>query len=350
MDVVMDSKDLEVISQFRQIVSDASNRDPIPRVDTKSAIDIAFAAVQTAVEGGGWLHAADAGTSKAPIALVSGLIEAAATIIPPAAYPLAEALLARRFLGLVDIPDSDIRTGVVVGNAMAVVSDREDLRCPHAERVETLIFLAPGVDEQWNVMVLNTADATWRVCEGSNVDVTRPLYRRVGSAVPAKEVATIPHDLGLGLAAESLIYEAAEMLGCAQGLFEATVRHTSTRRQFGRPLASFQAVSHRMADLYVELETVRSLTVYAAWAAQHRPEQAMELSLTAKGMAGNACWRMADEAIQFHGALGFTWEMALHLPTGRIMMHALTTPTSRDCLRQVGETMASRGSMVGLLD
>ncbi|WP_437086717.1 acyl-CoA dehydrogenase family protein [Streptomyces sp. enrichment culture] len=98
---------------------------------------------------------------------------------------------------------------------------------------------------------------------------------------------------------------AAEAAGAAGRALERTVEYVRTREQFGRPIGSFQAVKHRLADLYVQLQAARSAVCYAAW----DPEQgglALAQALEALRLA-------AGEAIQLHGGIGFTWEHDAHL-------------------------------------
>jgi alkylation response protein AidB-like acyl-CoA dehydrogenase len=104
---------------------------------------------------------------------------------------------------------------------------------------------------------------------------------------------------------------AAEQLGVARRCLEITVQHARTRMQFGRPIGSFQAVKHALADLYVDCELAESTVRHAAWAADADPAElptAAALALTSM-----TAFQAADQAIHFHGGMGFTWEHNLHL-------------------------------------
>ncbi|MET8680095.1 acyl-CoA dehydrogenase family protein [Streptomyces sp. NPDC004647] len=112
-----------------------------------------------------------------------------------------------------------------------------------------------------------------------------------------------------GTAAAAL---AAEAVGAADGAFARTVEYVGAREQFGRPIGSFQAVKHRLADLYVQIQAARSAAYYAAWAAGG--EQAdPSVGGLALAQALEAQRAVAGEAVQLHGGLGFTWEHAAHL-------------------------------------
>jgi alkylation response protein AidB-like acyl-CoA dehydrogenase len=104
----------------------------------------------------------------------------------------------------------------------------------------------------------------------------------------------------------------AEQVGAARRALELTVAYTQIRVQFGRPIGSFQALQHRMADLHVLVESARSLSYAAATAAA---EGAPDLGLraaAAKVYCSEAALRVAGEMIQLHGAIGITWEHEAH--------------------------------------
>ncbi|MGW1073788.1 acyl-CoA dehydrogenase family protein [Streptomyces sp. NPDC002537] len=110
---------------------------------------------------------------------------------------------------------------------------------------------------------------------------------------------------------------AAEAVGAADRALERTVAYVRSREQFGRPIGSFQAVKHRLADLYVAVQTARSAAYYAAWAAGERPEGdgagAAVAGGLALGQALEALRTVAGEAVQLHGGIGVTWEHDVQL-------------------------------------
>ena len=105
---------------------------------------------------------------------------------------------------------------------------------------------------------------------------------------------------------------AAEMVGGAAELLELTVAYVKARRQFGRPVGSFQAVQHRAADMLISLEKARSTAYYAAIVADEQPERLALASSMAKVAANKAYRFSSQQAIQLHGGIGFTWEQDLH--------------------------------------
>jgi alkylation response protein AidB-like acyl-CoA dehydrogenase len=147
------------------------------------------------------------------------------------------------------------------------------------------------------------------------LDQTRNLARLDLAAVPARLIgstgdATAILDRVLDIAAIAL---AAEQLGAAQRALDITVDYTKTRHQFGRPIGSFQALKHRMADLLMEVESLRSAVAYAASAVAEGSDEVPALASLLKAYASETYFHVAAEMIQMHGGIGFTWEHDAHL-------------------------------------
>ena len=112
---------------------------------------------------------------------------------------------------------------------------------------------------------------------------------------------------------------AAEQVGGAQEVLDQTVAYTRERVQFNRPVASFQSVKHKAADMMTRVEAARSAVYYAACIAQEALEKGpmadelQEAASIAKGNASEAYFKNAGDAIQLHGGVGFTWEYDVHL-------------------------------------
>jgi alkylation response protein AidB-like acyl-CoA dehydrogenase len=105
---------------------------------------------------------------------------------------------------------------------------------------------------------------------------------------------------------------AVEAVGVADRALELAVDHAKSRHQFDRPIGTFQGVSHKLADGYVEVENARSLAYYAGWAVANGADEASDAAAAAKGYAAEAAVDVCEKAIQAHGGIGFTWEHPLH--------------------------------------
>jgi alkylation response protein AidB-like acyl-CoA dehydrogenase len=105
---------------------------------------------------------------------------------------------------------------------------------------------------------------------------------------------------------------AAEAVGVAQKALELAVQYVSEREQFGKKIGIYQAVSHPLADTYVETELARSIAYWAAWCVAEGDEQGPIAAAAAKAQAAEAAVAACERSIQVHGGIGFTWEHVLH--------------------------------------
>ena len=138
------------------------------------------------------------------------------------------------------------------------------------------------------------------------VDETRPLGR-----LQATDCETVDGDFE-GVRLRLLAGLAAEAVGVAQKALELGVEYVSQREQFGKKIGTYQAVSHPLADTYVETELARSLAYWAAWCVAEEDEQAPVAVAAAKSMAAETAVAACERSIQVHGGIGFTWEHVLH--------------------------------------
>jgi len=105
---------------------------------------------------------------------------------------------------------------------------------------------------------------------------------------------------------------AAEALGVAQRALDLGVEHAKTRMQFGKPIGTYQAVSHPLAQSYTDVELARSLVYRAAWCVAEEDDRAPTAAAAAKAFATEAAVAACERSIQVHGGIGFTWEHPLH--------------------------------------
>jgi alkylation response protein AidB-like acyl-CoA dehydrogenase len=147
------------------------------------------------------------------------------------------------------------------------------------------------------------------------LDLTRPQATIELSDAPARLLAgpdeadrVITHALQVGSA-----LLAAEQIGAAAHLLNLSVEYAKSRLQFGRPIGSFQAVKHRLAEGMVDLEHARSATYHAVWALDDGSDDPALAAAIAQALSSAAFSRIATDTIQVHGGIGFTWEHQAHL-------------------------------------
>jgi alkylation response protein AidB-like acyl-CoA dehydrogenase len=191
-----------------------------------------------------------------------------------------------------------------------VVLDGEKVLVMDAAAADFLIVAT--ADGRRHLVERGAAGVT--VTPQTSIDLTRRLYSvrfegvRVAAedTMPAEEADYYPVFFRLCVAL------AAESTGIAQRTMEMAVSYAKDRQQFGRPIGSYQAVSHRCAQMLLETENARSAVYGAAWAADAEPESLPKAASMAKSYASDAGWRVPDASIQVHGGIGFTWEHDLH--------------------------------------
>lgn len=133
---------------------------------------------------------------------------------------------------------------------------------------------------------------------------------------------------------------ACENTGIADALLQMTLEHVKTRHQFGRPIGSFQAIKHRLADMLVELERARSAARYAAAVHDEDPEEARLAIAVAGAVCSDAAVHAAHEAVQLHGGVGFTWEHSAHSYFRRVLGNEALQGDSRAHRARIADLLA----------
>lgn len=145
----------------------------------------------------------------------------------------------------------------------------------------------------------------------NGLDLGRKIYSVEFDNTPAEKLGS-GEGLERGLAIATVAVS-AELVGGMQRTLDITVAYAKTRKQFGKPIGIYQAVQHQCSDMYLETESSRSATYYAAWALQENADDAAAAVAIAKMYASDASRTVGNRGIQVHGGMGFTWENDLHL-------------------------------------
>jgi len=221
--------------------------------------------------------------------------------------------------------------GYMLDGAVSVVAD-----LPSA----TLV-LVPARFEDGKLGLFSVApDNGLKIDPVQTIDLTRPFGAlklegvRVGAdarlddagfSEEALAQALLPGRLGL----------AAEQIGAAQGCLDLTLEYISGRVQFGRTIASFQAIKHRCAAMVVDLAEARSL-LYGAAANLNSGASEVEMEIDALGvLATDVLWKVAEESIQLHGGVGNTWEYDPHFYFRRAQATAFMMGSSDERLARI---------------
>lgn len=194
-----------------------------------------------------------------------------------------------------------------------------------------------------------------RVTPIDSLDTSRPLAQ-----IEINREAITPlhadHTVGERLVDALLITHAADALGAATALHRCAVDYAKERRQYGRPIGSFQALKHQLADISVELEPARPLCWYAAHAWDTARDDARRVAAITKAHLGHVAVASARACIEAFGGIGYTWEHPAHLYLKRAMFDrsALGTPAVHReraaALASWGRDPASRHEASAALD
>jgi alkylation response protein AidB-like acyl-CoA dehydrogenase len=157
------------------------------------------------------------------------------------------------------------------------------------------------------------------------------LLGEAGSALPLMEQVI----------ARALVAMGAEALGAMDALLDQTVAYTKTRQQFGQPIGSFQALQHRMADMYLQNQSLRSLLYYAAIALEEGREDALRSAAAVKVKMGDSGRFVSQQAVQLHGGIGMTDELGISHYFKRLLLLNTLFGDSEHHLRRYLEQPAS---------
>jgi len=277
----------------------------------------------------------DRGYDESLWQLLCEQVGAAALVIPEelggAGGELADAAVVLRELGRVLVPSPLLGTTLA---ELALLAAAE----PDADTLEGLAqgrSIGALVLDADYVVNGDVADVVVAATDGRLSRWTRFSAQSVATMDPTRRLARVraeqAEDIGAdpGIADFAAILLAAEQIGAAERCLELTVEYTKNRVQFGRPIGSFQALKHRMADLYVAVSAARAVVSDAC------DDPTPTNAATARLAASEALCAVAAEGIQLHGGIAITWEHDMHLYFKRAHGSAQLFGSPREMLRQL---------------
>lgn len=217
------------------------------------------------------------------------------------------------------IARGELRIGVAVSELASGARENAGVTAAHGRLTGKALFVIDAaadlfvVADRTGALHLIAADAPGVACRAlPTLDVTRcvgelTLDRVEGEALGSGDAAISRRIIDAGR-----VILAADMLGGCQKMMDAAVAYAKERRQFGRPIGSFQAVKHMCAEMAAEIEPSRALVWYAAYAFDQRPQEAALMAAHAKAHLGETGRMVAKTAIEVHGGIGFTDLIGLH--------------------------------------
>jgi alkylation response protein AidB-like acyl-CoA dehydrogenase len=211
-----------------------------------------------------------------------------------------------------------------------------------ADALAADVLLVPADGVPYGLYAVRVGEAGASVVPVVSLDMTRQLADVTLDDVPARQIATgaeAERAVAAALTAGAAVL-AAEQLGLAERCLEITVAYLKERHQFARPIGSFQALKHRAADLWVGVTQARAAARYAAAClAREDPDTPVAVAL-AKAACSDIAVKAAQECVQLHGGIGFTWEHPAHLYLKRAKSSSIGFGTADH----------HRASLAGLID
>ena len=259
----------------------------------------------------------------------------AALVVPEelggAGGELADAAVVLEELGKALVPTPLL--GATLAELALLASDEPDAdaleRLAEGTSIGTVVFDPGYVINGDTADVMIAADGTtltrWTSFTAQRVEPMDPTRRL--AKVEAGDTTAIGNDPGLADTAAILL--AAEQIGAAARCLDLTVEYTKARVQFGRPIGSFQALKHRMADLYVAVQSARAVVNDAV------AEPTATSAALARVAASEAFSKVAAEAVQMHGGIAITWEHDIQLYFKRAHGSAQLLGPPREHLRRL---------------
>jgi alkylation response protein AidB-like acyl-CoA dehydrogenase len=253
--------------------------------------------------------------------------------------PIAETLAATYVLNATGAPAAvDWLPRIVDGDAMVTLGLAEEPFVVSADQADVLVM-----QQGSQLYVVPAAHA--RMERQTSIDGNRNLYTVHWSTDHATVIAAGPDadSLIAGARDRLLLAISAQLLGLARQLLDLSVRHACLREQFGRPLGTFQAVQHRLADVAVAIEFAAPVIARASCSLAATAPSAGRDAAMAKVFASEAAERAAYAALQVHGAIGYTREHDLHLYAMRAWALALAYGDSRRHRARVAADLLGAG-------
>lgn len=207
------------------------------------------------------------------------------------------------------------------------------------ESAELLVVVTTGPDGTELALVEGSAPGVRRSV-GEQLDGTRQLATVEFDGASARRISGPDVASRLeGVRSRMLIALAAEQVGLARRCLEMAVEYAGTRQQFGRTIGSFQGIKHKLVDLLIAIELAEVTVLDASGDSERVAAELADLAAAARVLASRAAMTAAEEAIQVHGGIGFTWEHPLHHYFRRAKADQLLFGDEYAYVQAVGESL-----------
>jgi alkylation response protein AidB-like acyl-CoA dehydrogenase len=247
------------------------------------------------------------GRAVAPVPFLTSAVVATLAVLPSGDEPLLGGLAAGSATAALAVP---LTAGPSFSADLSAPDDRVSGSVPVvAGALEADVLVVPVVD---GLIAVDTSAPGVSVTPVVSLDMTRQVADVTFDGASGRRLDVSPDAVRSALQVGAALL-ASEQVGIAQHCLEDTVGYLKERRQFGRVLAGYQAIKHRLADLFIEVSSAEAAAAYAAAAAAVDDPDLPVAAAVAQAYCSSVAVRAAEEAVQLHGGIGMTWEHPTHL-------------------------------------
>ena len=247
------------------------------------------------------------GRAVAPVPFLTSAVVATSAVLPSGDESLLGGLAAGTTTAALVVP---LTAGPSFSASLSAVDDRvSGSVAVVAGALEADVLLVPVVD---GLVAVEASAPGVSVTPVVSLDMTRQVADVSFDGASARRLDVSPDAVRSALQVGAALL-ASEQVGIAQHCLEDTVAYLKERRQFGRVLAGYQALKHRLADLFIEVSSAEAAAAYAAAAAAVDDPDLPVAAAVAQASCSSVAVRAAEEAVQLHGGIGMTWEHPTHL-------------------------------------
>jgi alkylation response protein AidB-like acyl-CoA dehydrogenase len=268
--------------------------------------------------------AEELGRSLAPTPFLGSVVLATAALQACSAPELLEALATRGQIATLAVPLTTSPNAAFPATVSADAEHRlHGTVTSVADAMAADVWLVPAVSAAGQGLYAIDAGVAGTSClPAVAFDLTRPIADLTLDGAVGRQLATDGTAVKAALTVGAAVL-ASEQLGIAEQCLESTVDYVKQRYQFARPIGSFQAVKHRLAKLWVGVSQGRAVARYAAACLASGDPDAPVAVAIAQSHCSELAVRAAEDSMQLHGGIGFTWEHPVHLYLKRAKADAL---------------------------
>lgn len=224
-----------------------------------------------------------------------------------------------------------------------VQSGKRDLAVEfHALVSDAISILAKSAGTKAELAVTSVHGLTFEALESFDI------YNSLGGVTLSGDPINRRYEIETGDLLPFKVGVSAEIVGIAQRTLEQTLEYVRERHQFGKSVGSFQAVKHRLADCYMQVENARIAVYFAALCFHDRPQDAANSTDLAMAYCAKAGAKVIEACIQMHGGFGFTWESGLHVALRRVQHLSTIFGLGRDARQTLERALVNGSASIGL--